>query len=95
MEPIRRPTDPVPDDAPSARSSIDDLLRELDHKINNPLMVISGLAEMILRTEKALTPETVARLRDILSNCDRIAAALRRPRPGRGGGLEDSPGNRR
>ena len=58
--------------------------KTLGHEISNPLMAISGLAEMVLQKEPGLSETSVQRLKEILVQCDRIAALLPRSRE-RGG----------
>jgi signal transduction histidine kinase len=53
--------------------AIDQVVNSVNHEINNPLMAISGNAEIMLAAERNLGPESRHRLSAILLEVQRIA----------------------
>ena len=66
-------------------ASMEEFVRELSHELTNPLMAISALAELALKTDPGLSKESRERLGQILVNCDRIAQILKSRRGDRAG----------
>lgn len=57
-------------------AALEKSVKELRHAINNPLLLIIGHTQLLLRKEPKLTAETRAKLEKILQNAEKIRSIV-------------------